>query len=301
MQIKSHQHTISNNIQLSGKGLHLGKQAHIVIRPAPVNSGIVFKRTDLSDTPEIKAHIDHISHCERGTCLTKNGIDILSIEHLMAAVQGLQVDNMIIEIDASEMPAFDGSSRVYTEELLKAGIQEQSELRKPFKLNEKIEFSYGDSKYIAEPSDEFLLDVFIQYDDSPIGEQKASYIQTTDFQQEIANCRTFVFLSELEPLFNRNLIKGGDLDNAIVFVDKAVCQAELDRLSSIMGKDKVAVRLEGILNNLDLYFDNEPARHKLLDLMGDLGLLGKMMQAKITAIRPGHRSNAEFVKRLLIN
>ena len=301
MQIKSHQHTINNNIQLSGKGLHLGKQTQILIKPAPVNSGIIFKRTDLSDATEIKAHIDHISHCERGTCLTKNGVDILSIEHLMAAVQGLQVDNMIIEMNASEMPAFDGSSRVYTEELIKAGLQEQSELRKPFKLNKKIEFSYEESKYIAEPSDEFLLNVEIHYEDSPIGKQKAEFNEITDFKQEIANCRTFVFLSELEPLFNRNLIKGGDLDNAIVFVDKAVNQDELDRLSTIMDKDKVTVRLEGILNNLDLYFENEPARHKLLDLMGDLGLLGKMMQAKITAIRPGHRSNAEFVKRLLIN
>ena len=292
------QKTIKRPATVSGTGLHTGKFANLTFKPAPENHGYVFKRIDLKGAPLIHVDVDHVVDTSRGTTLEENHHRVYTTEHVLAALSGLGIDNVLIEIDQVETPIMDGSSSAFLKTLLEAGIEEQAAERQFIEINRTIEYKNpGDKVELkAEPADKFELEVEIDYETKVLGVQKACLNDILDFKNEIANCRTFVFLHELEYLLNNNLIKGGDLDNAIVFVNRLVSQQELDRLAGLFNKPKVKVLEEGILNNLELHFPNEPARHKLLDVVGDLALLGKPIRGKIYAKRPGHHSNVQFAK-----
>lgn len=295
------QRTLKAPVTLSGVGLHTGKESHVTIKPAPADTWFVFKRMDLPCQPEIKALAEYVGDTSRGTTLEKDGVlMVATIEHFLSALVGLEIDNAIIETDSPEMPILDGSARLITEAILKAGICEQEAERRYYDLRKPFTFR-NEEKGIeikAVPSDKREFTVKIDYNSAVIVPQYASIDTFGDrYAEEIAKCRTFVFLREVEFLHSQNLIKGGDLDNAIVFVDRKVEQEEINRLASLFNKPAVAVK-EGILNNVDLHFKNEPARHKLLDLIGDCALLGCYMHASVDALRPGHFSNTEFIKQI---
>ncbi len=292
------QQTIRKAVTVKGAGLHTGQEGEMTFIPAPVNHGIKFKRVDLEPPQIIEADVDHVVGTARGTTIGKNGAMVFTIEHVLAAFMGLGVDNALVELNLEEIPIKDGSSRYFVEAIKEAGVVEQDAPRQYIEIKERLEFEIPERKLkiIAEPADEFALDVIIDFETKVLGEQKAGLQRIEDFEREISMCRTFVFLHELEFLLKNNLIKGGDLSNAIVFVNRVVTQDELDRLADLFKKPRVKVKEEGILNNLDLYFKNEPARHKLLDVIGDLALLGKPIKGHITAIRPGHHTNTEFAK-----
>ncbi len=294
------QNTIQNPVTLSGVGLHTGQMVTLSFKPAPEDSGIRFVRTDLKDELFIEADADYVVDTSRGTTLEKEGVKILTVEHVLAAITGLDIDNIIVEVDCQEMPIMDGSSKFYVEALKKAGIQKQEAPRQYFDISETIRFydEEKDCEFIAIPADSYRISCMIDYNSKVLGSQFAVLDKLENFKDQIAPCRTFVFLHELELLLNNNLIKGGDLGNAIVFVDRPVEQAELDRLAKLFNKPSVAVRNEGILNNLEPYFENEPARHKLLDIVGDLTLAGKRIKGHIVASKPGHASNVKFAKHL---
>ena len=294
------QRTISQDVTVSGVGLHCGLPVTMTFKPASENYGYRFQRIDLEGKPTINASIDYVTDVSRGTTIEHNGVKISTIEHALAALAGLEIDNIHIEIDNQESPILDGSARYFTEALLKAGIVEQKEDKNYFELETTLKFQNPEKQVeiIAIPSDEFKVSVMIDYNSKVLGTQHAIINSIKDFQEEIANCRTFVFLHELQYLLNNNLIKGGDLDNAIVIVDKAIDHAELEQLSKVFNKPNVNVVEKGILNNIQLYYDNEPARHKLLDVIGDLALIGTPIKAHIIATRPGHLSNVEFAKIL---
>lgn len=294
------QRTIAKSATVRGNGLHTGMIAELTIKPAPVNHGYVFKRLDLEGQPLVRAVAENVDTTERGTSLRENNIQILTVEHVLASLYGLGIDNALLEIKGPEVPIMDGSSKYFIKAILDAGIKEQDSKRRYFILKEKV--LYKDEKngfeIVAYPDENFSMDVHIDYNSKILGNQYASLKNMEDFKSEIAQCRTFVFLHELEYLQKNNLIKGGDLDNAIVIMDRKVTQEELDRLAVLFNKPKVKVKSEGILNNVELYFSNEPARHKLLDLVGDLALLGFQMKGRIIASKPGHHINTEFVKVL---
>jgi len=294
------QSTIANPIELKGRGLHTGAEVELVIKPAPENSGYQFKRMDLEGQPVIRAVAENVVDTERGTKLVEKNGSVSTVEHLMAALSGMGIDNALMELNGPELPILDGSSRYYVEEISKAGITEQNAERFYYQIKEKI--TYRDEakgiELVAYPDDRFSVDVHIDYNSKVLGYQFASYSESDHFDKEYAPCRTFVFLHELEVLLKHNLIKGGDLDNAIVIIDRPVTQEELDHLAELFNKPKIKVRPEGILNNLDLYFSNEPARHKLLDVIGDLALAGARIKGKIIATRPGHHANTEMAKIL---
>lgn len=292
------QKTILKPVTVKGSGLHTGQNGHLTFKPAPANHGIKFKRIDLGSQPVIDADIQHVVSTDRGTTIAQNGTSIYTIEHVLAALMGLGIDNVLIELDVEEIPIKDGSSRYFVEALKKAGIQELSENRQYIEVSEAVEFKLPEKgvHLKIEPANHFSIDVTIDFETRVLGKQNAKLDHIDQFVDEIANCRTFVFLHELEFLLKNNLIKGGDLNNAIVFVNRKVSQNELDRLAKLFKQPKVDVKEEGILNNLDLYYKNEPARHKLLDVIGDLALLGKPIKGKVTAVRPGHLSNTEFAK-----
>lgn len=272
----------------------------MTFQPAPDSHGYIFKRTDLPGQPIINALAENVVETERGTVLEENGARISTIEHVLASFVGMGIDNVLVEVDGPEAPILDGSSREYAEAIFKTGAVDQETDRKYFMLKEKVE--YYDEKQgihiIAYPDKIQSINVLIDYNSEVLGNQHASLDELQSFQEEIAPCRTFVFLHELEYLAKNNLIKGGDLDNAIVIVDRQMEQEELDRLADLFNKPHIKVQPEGILNNVDLRFTNEPARHKLLDLMGDLALVGRWFKAKIIATRPGHQSNNEFARAL---
>ena len=292
------QNTLSKSVTVEGAGLHTGQNGKMTFHPAPVNHGIKFKRIDLKNQPIIEADVDHVLSTDRGTTIGKNGARVYTIEHVLAAFIGLGVDNALVELDIEEIPIKDGSSKYFVEAINEVGLQEQNALREYIEITETIEFEIPEKKVriIAEPADEFSIHVTIDFETKVLGEQTAQLNSVKDFEKEISPCRTFVFLHELEFLLDNNLIKGGDLSNAIVFVNRKVSQGELNRMADLFNKPRVSVKSEGILNNLDLYFENEPARHKLLDVIGDLALLGKQIKGRITAIRPGHHTNTEFAK-----
>ena len=294
------QKTIRRPVTLSGTGLHTGKKGTLTFHPAPENHGIKFRRIDLDGKPVIDATVDYVISTDRGTTLGKNDAKIFTIEHVLAALTGLGIDNVMIDVDTEEMPILDGSSKFFVEILEKAGIQEQNIPKEYIKIKEPIVFEIPEKKIMVsiEPSDHFSVEVEIDYETKVLGKQFARLDHLKDFKTEIAACRTFVFLHELEFLLNNNLIKGGDISNAIVFVNKVVSQEELDRLADLFNKPKVKVKERGILNNVDLYFENEPARHKLLDLIGDLTLLGKPLLGHVKAVRPGHYTNTQFAKEI---
>jgi UDP-3-O-[3-hydroxymyristoyl] N-acetylglucosamine deacetylase/3-hydroxyacyl-[acyl-carrier-protein] dehydratase len=290
--------TIKNVISVEGTGLHTGQQGKITFNPAPVNHGIKFRRTDIEGQPIIEADVDHVVDTSRGTTLGKNGARVYTIEHVLAAATGLGVDNLLIDMDMDEIPIRDGSARYFVEALESAGIEEQNAAREYIVIKHPVHFKNEEKGFelSIEPYDSYKVDVKIDYGTEVLNTQHASLDDLTKFKNEIAPCRTFVFLHELEFLLKNNLIRGGDLSNAIVFVNRKVSQEELDRLADLFKKPKVKVKDEGILNNLDLHFDNEPARHKLLDVIGDLSLLGKRIKGHVKAFRPGHYANTEFAK-----
>jgi len=297
------QKTISKPVAVKGSGLHTGQKGTLTFKPALPNHGIKFKRIDIDTHPIIEADIKHVVSTDRGTAISKNGAFIYTIEHVLAALTGLGIDNILIELDIEEIPIKDGSSRYFVEAIKKAGIQDQNEEKKYIEIREPIEYTDSEKNVLLriEPAEHFSIDVTIDFKTKVLGEQLAKLNHIDEFESEIAKCRTFVFLHELEFLLNNNLIKGGDLSNAIIFVNRKVSQDELDRLATLFNQPRVNVKKEGILNNLDLYYDNEPARHKLLDVIGDLALLGKPIKGKVTAIRPGHLSNTEFAKLIYKN
>lgn len=292
------QKTIKNSISVTGKGLHTGQDGTMIFYPAPVDHGIKFRRSDLKKMPIISASIDNVVGTARGTTIGENGANVFTIEHVLAAFRGLGVDNVLIDLNMEEIPIKDGSSSFFIKAIQDAGIVELEKERDFIIIDEVLEYEVPEKKIKIriEPSDKFEIEVSIDYEARVLGAQKASISSMEQFSDEISKCRTFVFLHELEFLLSNNLIKGGDLASAIVFVNREVPQEELDRLAAVFNKPSVKVKKEGILNNLELHFPNEPARHKLLDLIGDLGLLGKPIKGKITAERPGHHSNIEFAK-----
>ena len=296
--MQERQKTIKSSVTVSGIGLHTGKNVNLTFKPAPENHGYEFIRTDLKDTPAVIPFIDNVIDTSRGTTIKQNGIYIYTVEHVLAAVAGLEIDNLIMEIDQSELPIMDGSSKYFVDALLKAGIVEQQAEKKYIEINSNITYSDPKNKIeiTAIPSQSFSVSVMINFETKVLNSQNAALESIKDFKGEIANCRTFVFLHELEFLLKNNLIKGGDLSNAIVFVNRVISQEELNRLAKLFNKPTVRVLKEGILNNLELHFPNEPARHKLLDLIGDLALLGKPIKGNIVAKRPGHYSNVQFAK-----
>ncbi|MFZ5939163.1 MAG: bifunctional UDP-3-O-[3-hydroxymyristoyl] N-acetylglucosamine deacetylase/3-hydroxyacyl-ACP dehydratase [Bacteroidota bacterium] len=294
------QRTLKEPVSFTGKGLHTGVDVTLTLNPAPDSHGYVFKRTDLPGQPLIHALAENVTDTSRGTTLEENGAKVHTVEHVLAALAGMSIDNALIEIDGPETPILDGSAQYYVEGIARTGTVEQHTDRKFFVLKEKLEY-YDEEKnihIIAYPDKIQSINVLIDYNSKVLGNQYASLEDINDFRAEIAPCRTFVFLHELEYLAKNNLIKGGDLDNAIVIVDREVTQPELDRLAELFNKPRVEVQKEGILNNIELRFPNEPARHKLLDMVGDLSLVGRWFRAKIIATRPGHTANTEFARLL---
>ncbi|MBO4654540.1 MAG: UDP-3-O-[3-hydroxymyristoyl] N-acetylglucosamine deacetylase [Bacteroidales bacterium] len=297
----SHTQTISTPVSLSGRGLHTGKNVTVTFNPAPENTGILFRRVDLPGQPVVHALATNVFDTSRGTSLKENEAEVRTVEHLMAALAGLQIDNVIVDIDAEETPILDGSARFYVEALQKAGIMEQQQERDYFVIQEPVSFSLPDKQIELriEPFDGFELKVDVDYGTAVLANQSAELKDITKFVPEIYNCRTFVFLHELQFLIANNLVKGGDVDNAIVFVAQMPEQQVLDQLSVFFNRKNLKVTENGVLDNVELHFPNEPARHKLLDLIGDLYLLGKPLKGKVYASHPGHFANTEFAKQLL--
>ncbi len=295
-----YQKTIKKPVSFSGRGLHTGFEVEISFHPAPVNYGIQIVRTDLNDKPVIKALAENVVETSRGTTLEENGARAATVEHVISSLFGLGIDNVRIELNGPEAPILDGSAKYYTEGILKSGITELEEEKTIFEITEKVE--YKDEEHgveiVAFPDNKLKIDIQIDYQSKVLGFQYASINGLDDFATEVAPARTFVFLHELEYLQKNNLIKGGDLDNAIIIIDRKVSQLELDHLAELFKKPKIKVQPEGILNNINLNFSNEAARHKLLDFMGDLGLIGQPIKARIIAIRPGHYANNQFARLL---
>jgi UDP-3-O-[3-hydroxymyristoyl] N-acetylglucosamine deacetylase/3-hydroxyacyl-[acyl-carrier-protein] dehydratase len=294
------QKTIKTEFSIEGTGLHTGNTGILTFKPAPENHGYKFRRTDLDPDVLVPADVDYVVDTSRGTSIEFGGVRIDTIEHVLASLAGLEIDNVLLELNQSETPILDGSSRFYIEELQKAGIVEQDAPRNYFELTSNVTYSNPETKVeiTAIPSEEFRLSVMIDYDSRVLLPQNAVLNHIRQFKDEIASCRTFVFLHELEYLLQNDLIKGGDLNNAIVFVDRLISNEELARLAKIFNKPRVEVLKEGILNNLELRFPNEPARHKLLDVVGDLALIGVPIKAHVIASRPGHFSNVQFAKMI---
>lgn len=294
------QKTIQSEISLSGVGLHTGNNVTMTLKPAPINHGFSFVRVDLEGKPEIEALAEYVVNTQRGTNLEKNGVQIQTSEHVLAAAVGLDIDNLIIEINASEPPIMDGSSKYFVEALEKAGIKEQNANIKEFIVKEII--SYRDevtgSEIILMPSDEYQVTTMVDFGTKILGTQNATLDKMADFKTEIANARTFSFLHEIEMLLEKDLIKGGDLNNAIVYVDKELSENTMQKLKKAFKKDHISVKPNGILDNLTLHWANEAARHKLLDVIGDLALVGTRIRGKVIANKPGHLVNTQFAKKL---
>ena len=292
--------TIQRKVSVTGAGLHTRQCGTLTFNPAPVNTGIRFRRIDLENRPIIEADVDNVIDTARGTTLGKGGVKLYTVEHVLASLRGMGVDNVLIDIDVEEMPIMDGSGKEFVKAIKEAGIVEQNAPCNYYVIKEPI--SYRNEvlgiELSVEPCDTFQVDVTVKYNTRVLDKQSASLHDLKDFETEIAPCRTFVFLHELETLLSRNLIKGGDLTNAIVFVNKNVSPEELDHIAQFFKKPKVEVREGGTLNNVDLYFENEPARHKLLDVIGDLTLIGKPIKGHVKAYKPGHFSNTAFARAI---
>jgi UDP-3-O-[3-hydroxymyristoyl] N-acetylglucosamine deacetylase / 3-hydroxyacyl-[acyl-carrier-protein] dehydratase len=294
------QHTIKSEITISGAGIHTGQSVTMRLKPSDPNTGIVFQRVDLQDKPIIKADVDNVIETNRSTTLEQNGARVSTIEHLLASLVGMQVDNVLIEIDGEEIPILDGSAEPFVEALEKAGTEKQDARKIFYGIEHNITFVDDEKKVemVALPYNEYRINTLIDFNSPVLGTQHAALKNIKDFNKEIAPCRTFSFFHELEWLLANNLIKGGDINNAIVVVDKPVTEDQVKRISKVFNKHDVKVSEEGILNNLKLRFPNEPARHKLLDVVGDLALVGFPFKAHIIANRPGHASNVRFAKKI---
>lgn len=294
------QTTIKKSFTMSGVGLHTGMPVNLTFNPAPEHHGYVFQRIDIEGKPTIKADCDLVVDTSRGTTLEQNGARVSTVEHVLAALTGLEIDNVLMELDGPEMPIMDGSSIEFVNQLLSTGIQIQKAEREYFEITENITYRDENNQVemVAMPLNDYRLTVMVDYNSPVLGSQHASITTLSEFKEQIASCRTFCFLHELEMLVKNNLIKGGDLNNAIVIVDRVVEEHELESLAKLFNKPKVEVKKEGILNNVQLRFHNEPARHKLLDMIGDLALIGTPIKAQIMAARPGHAANVEFAKKI---
>tara|TARA_B100000795_G_scaffold262892_1_gene241324 strand:- start:3430 stop:4821 length:1392 start_codon:yes stop_codon:yes gene_type:complete len=294
------QKTIQSEITLAGVGLHTGNIVSMTLKPAPINHGFAFSRVDLEGSPTIEAKAEYVVTTQRGTNLEKNGVKIQTSEHVLAAAVGLDIDNLLIEIDASEPPIMDGSSKYFVEALEKAGIKEQEAYIEEYIVKEVI--SYKDeisgSEIILMPADEYQITTMVDFGTKILGTQNATLDRITDFKDEIADARTFSFLHEIEMLLENDLIKGGDLNNAIVYVDKELSENTMQKLKKAFKKEDIAVKPNGILDNLTLHWANEAARHKLLDVIGDLALTGVRIRGKVIANKPGHLINTQFAKKL---
>lgn len=295
------QQTISKSVSVSGIGLHTGIEATMTFVPAPANHGYKFQRVDLPGQPIVEADVDYVVDLSRGTTLEKDGARINTVEHTLAALVGLQIDNVLIQLDGPEPPIMDGSSIKFVEALMSAGIEQQNAYRNYFEVPEYVHYKDEEKniEIAALPLSDYRLTVMVDYNSKLINSQHAFLNDINLFSSQIAMCRTFVFLHELEMLYKQNLIKGGDLSNAIVLVDREVKDGELDYLSELLNKPKVEVNHSGgILNTTQLHFPNEMARHKLLDVLGDLALIGRPLKAQILAARPGHAANIAFARKI---
>ncbi|CAM3994515.1 bifunctional UDP-3-O-[3-hydroxymyristoyl] N-acetylglucosamine deacetylase/3-hydroxyacyl-ACP dehydratase [Flavobacterium cucumis] len=294
------QTTIASEITLTGVGLHTGQEVTMTFKPAPINNGFTFVRVDLEGQPIIEADANYVVNTQRGTNLEKRGVMIQTPEHVLAALVGCDLDNVIIELNASELPIMDGSSKYFVEAIEKVGIVSQDAERKIYVVKEVI--SYVDettgSEITVIPSDHYCVTTMVDFGTKVLGTQNATMKNITEFKTEIADCRTFSFLHELESLLNNGLIKGGDLNNAIVYVDKEISAETMENLKKAFNKDTISVKENGILDNLTLHFPNEAARHKLLDVIGDLSLIGTRIQGKVIANKPGHYVNTQFAKKI---
>ncbi|WP_324718920.1 bifunctional UDP-3-O-[3-hydroxymyristoyl] N-acetylglucosamine deacetylase/3-hydroxyacyl-ACP dehydratase [Salinimicrobium sp. HB62] len=294
------QRTISKEVSLQGVGLHTGNEVTLTFKPAPNNTGYCFVRTDLEGNPMVEADANYVVNTQRGTNLEKDGVTIQTSEHVLAACVGLEIDNLIIELNASEPPIMDGSSKFFIEALEEAGIEEQECDREEFVVTDVIRYhdEKTGSEIILMPADEYQVTTMVDFGTKVLGTQNASLQKLSDFKAEIADARTFSFLHELETLLEHGLIKGGDLNNAIVYVDKELSPETMDKLRVAFKKDNIAVKPNGILDNLTLHYPNEAARHKLLDVIGDLALVGTRIRGKVIANKPGHHVNTQFAKKL---
>ena len=294
------QTTINSSISLEGVGIHTGKDVKLTFNPADPDSGYVFKRVDLDGEPLIEALSKYVVNTQRGTTLEKSGVKLKTIEHVLAALVGLEIDNVLIEINAEEPPIMDGSSKFFVDALEKAGLKQLNSLRKEYVIKNVI--TYKDEKSGSEitviPSENYEITAMVDYDTKVLGTQNASLSKLSEFKDNFSNARTFSFLHEIEMLLENNLIKGGDLNNAIVYVDKKISNDTMEKLKKAFNKDKVSVKSNGILDNLTLHYQNEAARHKLLDVLGDLALIGRRIRGKVIAKKPGHFINTEFAKKI---
>lgn len=294
------QRTINEEGNLEGIGLHTGKKSKLKFVPAVINHGIKFQRIDLDGMPIVDADVNNVIAVERGTTIKQNDATISTVEHLLAAIVGLQIDNILIQIDGEEIPILDGSSKYFIECLEKCGLKTQDAARKYIEISEKI--TYNDEENNVEisiyPHNDYRITSMVDYNSEILGSQHYTLNQISNFKKDVSDARTFCFLHEIEDLFKKNLIKGGDLDNAIVIVDKVIDEKKLKEISQLLGKKNIKVDKQGILNNIKLKYNNEPARHKLLDIVGDLALVGRPIKGHIIAARPGHKSNIEFAKIL---
>ncbi len=294
------QHTLANSISISGTGLHTGVLVDMKLVPANPGFGIQFQRVDLPNNPIIKADCDLVTDTSRGTTLQVGDAKVSTVEHILAALVGSGVDNVLIEVNGPEIPIMDGSSAPFIELIESTGVLEQDAAKAWYSIDENI-FHYDEAKrveMVALPALDYQITTLIDFNSPVLGTQHAALTTIKDFKSEISPCRTFCFLHELEALLKHDLIKGGDINNAIVVVDKPVTDEEMGRLAKVFKREKIEVKSEGYLNNLELRFPNEPARHKLLDVVGDLALIGYPIKARIIANRPGHSSNVEFAKKI---
>ncbi|WP_417290905.1 bifunctional UDP-3-O-[3-hydroxymyristoyl] N-acetylglucosamine deacetylase/3-hydroxyacyl-ACP dehydratase [Corallibacter sp.] len=294
------QKTIKSEISLNGVGLHTGNEVTLTFKPAPENFGFAFRRVDLEGNPVIEADATYVTNTQRGTCLEKNGVTIQTCEHVLAALVGLDIDNAILELDASEPPIMDGSSKFFVEALEKAGIVEQDAFREVYEVTDVISYTDEEtgSEILVMPSKEYQITTMVDFGTKVLGTQNATLNHILDFKSEISDSRTFSFLHEIETLLEHGLIKGGDLNNAIVYVDKELSQETMEKLKVAFNKDEITVKPNGILDNLTLHHPNEAARHKLLDVIGDLALIRTPLKGKIIANKPGHFVNTQFAKKM---
>ncbi|MFP4846786.1 bifunctional UDP-3-O-[3-hydroxymyristoyl] N-acetylglucosamine deacetylase/3-hydroxyacyl-ACP dehydratase [Winogradskyella sp. PE311] len=294
------QKTIEKEVTLKGVGLHTGADVTLVFKPGSENSGFLFERVDLEGSPKIEADANYVTNTQRGTCLERNGVTIQTCEHVLAALVGLDIDNAIIELNASEPPIMDGSSKFFVEAIEKAGVIEQDAFRDEYVVKDVV--SYTDeatgSEIILMPSNSYQVTTMVDFGTKVLGTQNATMNSVSDFKTEIASARTFSFLHEIEMLLEHGLIKGGDLNNAIVYVDKELSPETMEKLRVAFNKDKITVKPNGILDNLNLHHPNEAARHKLLDVVGDLALIGTRIRGKVIANKPGHFVNTQFAKKM---
>ena len=294
------QNTIAKQITLEGVGLHTGKNVVLTFKPAPANTGYVFKRTDIKGQPTVEADVQYVNDTQRGTNLIKNDVKIHTSEHVLSALVGLEIDNCLIELSAPEPPIMDGSSKFFVEAILSAGKIELSELRDEYIVKEVIHYrdEESGSEMTLIPWDNYQVTTMVDFGTKVLGTQNATLEHLNDYVDQIASSRTFSFLHELEMLLENGLIQGGDLNNAIVYVDKPLSDETMDNLKRAFNKSKITVQPNGILDNLSLHYPNEAARHKLLDVIGDLALVGKRIRGKVIARKPGHKVNVDFARKL---